>query len=145
MADTNDYEAIKTDTPVGMTRSMASGNFREYKVVNGRVRRQKKDNSFPSNNQKSSMTLEESVKTRDSVIVEEPYSIGKDCKAVKRTITEKPLNILLLIVPVAIASAKLEWSAVYIFSLNFIAILPLAAVLGSATEELAAGVGETVG
>ncbi|KNC78022.1 hypothetical protein SARC_09533 [Sphaeroforma arctica JP610] len=55
------------------------------------------------------------------------------------------INIFLLVLPPAILSEYLEWSKPIIFVLNFIAIIPLANLLGSATEELALRTGETVG
>lgn len=47
------------------------------------------------------------------------------------------INILLLILPVAVASEHLHWPKWIIFLLNFLVIIPLANLLGIATEELA--------
>ncbi|KAK4166474.1 Sodium/calcium exchanger protein-domain-containing protein [Cladorrhinum sp. PSN259] len=63
----------------------------------------------------------------------------------KATLLSSWINVLLIFVPLGIASAKLNWGAVAIFTLNFFAIIPLAAVLSFATEEIAARLGETLG
>eukprot|EP00929_Paragymnodinium_shiwhaense_P046295 TRINITY_DN2356_c0_g1_i2.p1 TRINITY_DN2356_c0_g1~~TRINITY_DN2356_c0_g1_i2.p1 ORF type:complete len:465 (+),score=76.25 TRINITY_DN2356_c0_g1_i2:176-1570(+) len=50
-----------------------------------------------------------------------------------------PLNVLLVFCPLGAAANFLHWGDVTTFFLNFIALVPLAKVLGDATEELAAG------
>lgn len=50
-----------------------------------------------------------------------------------------PLSILLLCFPFGIVSYHLEWGKTLTFWLNFFAMVPLAKILGDATEELAAG------
>lgn len=55
------------------------------------------------------------------------------------------VNILLFFVPLGIISGVLNWSPTVTFVLNFMAIIPLAALLSFATEELALEVGETLG
>lgn len=51
----------------------------------------------------------------------------------------------MVFVPIGIISGKLHWAAPWVFTLNFFAIIPLAAVLSFATEEIAARLGETLG
>ena len=55
------------------------------------------------------------------------------------------VNFLLVIVPLGIIAGELKWSATTVFVLNFLAIIPLAAVLSFATEEIAMKLGETMG
>mmetsp|Transcript_34412 Transcript_34412/g.78451 ORF Transcript_34412/g.78451 Transcript_34412/m.78451 type:complete len:450 (-) Transcript_34412:227-1576(-) len=50
-----------------------------------------------------------------------------------------PLSVLLLLLPFGLASRVLGWGDVWTFFLNFFAMVPLAKILGDATEELAAG------
>lgn len=50
-----------------------------------------------------------------------------------------PLSVLLVCFPFGIASHLLEYPDVWTFWLNFVALVPLAKILGDATEELAAG------
>ncbi|MGL4619192.1 calcium/proton exchanger [Chroococcidiopsis sp.] len=54
-------------------------------------------------------------------------------------------SVLLLFVPVSIAAHILEWGELTVFITAGLAILPLAAWMGSATEELAVVVGPTLG
>ncbi|HEY9603053.1 MAG TPA: calcium/proton exchanger [Allocoleopsis sp.] len=53
--------------------------------------------------------------------------------------------ILLLFVPISIAAHFLEWGAAVVFITSCIAIVPLAAFLGTATEEIAVVVGPSIG
>ncbi|KAF9927740.1 hypothetical protein FBU30_002943 [Linnemannia zychae] len=55
------------------------------------------------------------------------------------------INILLLFIPLGVIAAKLHWSSVAVFVLNFIAIIPLAKLLGYATEEIAMRLGDNLG
>ncbi|KAL9600360.1 MAG: hypothetical protein Q9219_003210 [cf. Caloplaca sp. 3 TL-2023] len=63
----------------------------------------------------------------------------------KATIFNSPINILLVMVPVGIGVHFTNLSSIGIFVINFIAIIPLAAMLSYATEELALRTGETLG
>ncbi|CAL9732244.1 vacuolar calcium ion transporter [Monosporozyma unispora] len=56
-----------------------------------------------------------------------------------------PLNILLVFVPLGIVWGMFELSHTWTFAFNFLAIIPLAAILAYATEELADKAGSTVG
>jgi Ca2+:H+ antiporter len=55
------------------------------------------------------------------------------------------INVLLIMVPVGFAVFYAKIGPVPVFIINFVAIIPLAAMLSSATEELAIRVGETLG
>lgn len=48
------------------------------------------------------------------------------------------MNLLLLFLPMGVYAWLNEWGAVYVFWFNFFAMIPLAKILGDATEELAA-------
>uniref|UniRef100_A0A7S2DE34 Sodium/calcium exchanger membrane region domain-containing protein n=1 Tax=Alexandrium andersonii TaxID=327968 RepID=A0A7S2DE34_9DINO len=50
-----------------------------------------------------------------------------------------PLNVLLVTFPLGILSHMLNWGQICTFWFNFCALVPLAKILGDATEELAAG------
>ncbi|SAM00416.1 hypothetical protein [Absidia glauca] len=63
----------------------------------------------------------------------------------KITALSSKFNILLIFVPIAIFVSFTDASAPVVFSLNFIAIIPLAKLLGFATEEIALRCGSTVG
>ncbi len=55
------------------------------------------------------------------------------------------LSILLLFVPISIAAHFLEWGSSVVFITSCIAIIPLAAWMGTATEEIAVVAGPTLG
>lgn len=57
----------------------------------------------------------------------------------------KPINVLLLFLPLAKISHDFAWSSQLIFWFNFLAMVPLASILGDFTEALAAHTNETVG
>ncbi len=56
-----------------------------------------------------------------------------------------PVNIFLFFVPIGIIAGAYEWDATAVFTLNFFAIIPLAAVLSFATEQISDKVGEAFG
>ena len=64
---------------------------------------------------------------------------------IRATLFNSWINILLIMVPVGIAVEYAHIDPVIIFVLNFIAIVPLAAMLSFATEEIALHTGETIG
>ncbi|BEJ18200.1 hypothetical protein CspHIS471_0704770 [Cutaneotrichosporon sp. HIS471] len=55
------------------------------------------------------------------------------------------LNVLLVAVPLCMVAESLHWSAVARFVTSFIAIVPLAKLLGDATEQLSMKMGQTTG
>ncbi|MER3435931.1 MAG: calcium/proton exchanger [Leptolyngbya sp. ERB_1_1] len=61
--------------------------------------------------------------------------------SVKNTV----FTALLVMIPVSIAAHYLHWGALVIFATAAVAILPLAAWMGTATEEIAVVVGPTLG
>ncbi|KAG7410347.1 Vacuolar calcium ion transporter [Fusarium oxysporum f. sp. raphani] len=63
----------------------------------------------------------------------------------KVTLLSNYVNFLLVMVPLGIIAGKLGWSPTAVFTINFFAIIPLAAVLSFATEEISMKLGETLG
>ncbi|KAI9029553.1 calcium/proton exchanger [Phycomyces nitens] len=63
----------------------------------------------------------------------------------KATAKSSRFNWLLIFVPIAIIVSTMDVADTVVFSLNFIAIIPLAKLLGFATEELALRCGSTWG
>ena len=70
------------------------------------------------------------------------FTVGSQLRA---TLFNSWINLLLVFVPVGIALHYAGIKPVIIFVVNFIAIIPLAAMLSYATEEIALRVGETLG
>ncbi|KAF9356104.1 hypothetical protein BGX34_010098 [Mortierella sp. NVP85] len=66
-------------------------------------------------------------------------------ECLKTVLFATKFNILLLFIPLGILAEKLHWSPATVFTLNFIAIIPLAKLLGYATEEISMSVGENIG
>lgn len=72
-----------------------------------------------------------------------PFTVGNQ---LQRTILNSWINILLLVAPVGIALNYVHSvNRIAVFVVNFIAIIPLAAMLSFATEEIALRTGETLG
>jgi Ca2+:H+ antiporter len=60
-------------------------------------------------------------------------------------LVEHGLTLLLVFVPLALAAEHLHWGALSVFSFSGLAIIPLAGLMGKATERLAARLGAGVG
>lgn len=63
----------------------------------------------------------------------------------KVTLLSNYVNILLVFVPLGIVAGLGKWNPTVVFILNFFAIVPLAAVLSFATEEISMKLGQTMG
>jgi Ca2+:H+ antiporter len=63
----------------------------------------------------------------------------------KVTLYSNYVNILLVFVPLGIVAGAMGWNPTTVFILNFFAIIPLAAVLSFATEEISVKLGQTMG
>lgn len=70
------------------------------------------------------------------------FTIASQLRA---TILNSWINVLILAAPAGIALHVIEANPIAIFVVNFIAIVPLAAMLSYATEEIALRTGETIG
>ena len=76
----------------------------------------------------------------------EPHGVvQKSMHAVRVIFFQNYINVLLVFVPLGVMSELLHWGPAARFTLNFLAIVPLAALLSFATEELSLKVGETLG
>ncbi|CAK3992167.1 vacuolar Ca H(+) exchanger [Lecanosticta acicola] len=71
-----------------------------------------------------------------------PRQVGQTFWAV---VSNSWINVLLVFVPFGIAAGVVDWPPIAIFVLNFLAIIPLAAMLSFATEELSAVAGPQIG
>lgn len=76
--------------------------------------------------------------------VQEPWSCGREMRGLTGILCSW-LNLLMVFVPLGIASHHLEWGSAATFACNFTAIVPLAGVLGAATEALAMHTGQMIG
>lgn len=60
-------------------------------------------------------------------------------------IKRKPLNILLLAFPLALIAELVHWNPVWVFLISALALIPLAGLIGEATEALAGFTGPRIG
>jgi Ca2+:H+ antiporter len=102
---------------------------------------------FTKNKDKTPEDDEEEVEKK------KPWYAGKDLKhepftlqnQLSRTLFNSWVNVLLICAPIGIIINYLGVNGIAIFVVNFIAIIPLAGLLGFATEEIALHVGESLG
>lgn len=66
-------------------------------------------------------------------------------KNILASISSKPLSILLIALPFAIAARFLNWGPLWVFTLSAISIIPLAYYIGEGTESLAAHTNPRIG
>lgn len=93
---------------------------------------------------KGSDEKDEIVKTRSSNS-QNPKPKFTVMGQLRATIFNSWLNVLFVFIPIGIAMNYANVSPVVVFATNFVAIIPLAAMLSYATEEIALRTGETIG
>lgn len=71
-------------------------------------------------------------------------SWGNEIAALANMLCAK-MNVLLVFVPLGLLAKPMGWNGAIIFSCNFLAIVPLASLLGGATEALATHTGQMIG
>lgn len=86
--------------------------------------------------------LHKSVSVESDVIPEED---GTPWEGLVEMFTENKINYLFVFIPFAYWSHAAQWSDGAIFILNFLAMVPLASMLGVFTEELAAHTNDVIG
>merc|ERR1719233_2124154 len=70
---------------------------------------------------------------------------SSDGRELVMMLTDNWLNLLLLFAIPAILSKKLMWTDTWVFTLNFLVMIPLASLLGDLTEVVASHLGEAIG
>ncbi|GFR43726.1 hypothetical protein Agub_g4837 [Astrephomene gubernaculifera] len=94
---------------------------------------------------RGSLSGQERTLSRASVLSVAPRWFVRDYLAIKEILFSSWFNLLLVCVPLGTASGLLGWGAVPTFTLNFLALIPLALILGDVTEDLAVRFGDVVG
>ncbi|KAJ2008257.1 hypothetical protein H4R26_000291 [Coemansia thaxteri] len=74
-----------------------------------------------------------------------PAGLKQPWLVLKRSLLNSWVNVLLVLVPVGIAAHPAKFPDIAVFIINFFAIIPLAKILGYATEQLALHLGEALG
>src|SRR5947208_2165942 len=64
------------------------------------------------------------------------------CESIKTVLTSSWINILLIFIPLGFLAHVLELNDTLVFTLNFLAIMPLAKLLDFATEDVSLRVGQ---
>ncbi|CAG8652125.1 13057_t:CDS:2, partial [Ambispora leptoticha] len=72
-------------------------------------------------------------------------TINKTIQSIVNIIKPAWLSILLVFIPLGIISYYLHWGDASTFSLNFLAIIPLAKLLGTVTEDIALRISQKIG
>ncbi len=62
-----------------------------------------------------------------------------------KTLRQQPIQILLIFFPLAILADWINWNEIWIFIFSAIGVIPLAGLIGNATENLAAHTGPKIG
>ncbi|KAJ6008076.1 hypothetical protein N7540_012052, partial [Penicillium herquei] len=117
-----------SQTPINVPESpeQEDGNLRKRKTANSLEQRRSKD-----------------IEDLEDVKSNEPqFTVASQLRA---TILNSWINVLIIAAPVGIALYAIKANSVAVFVVNFIAIIPLAAMLSFATEEIAMRTGETIG
>lgn len=84
------------------------------------------------------------IRSREDVLLgDKEVKIG-DCSILK-VLCLDPMNLLLVGIPVGIAASVQEWGDAIVFTSCFIGLVPLAKVLGDATEHLSENLNQTIG
>ncbi|KAF4700476.1 hypothetical protein FOZ63_007343 [Perkinsus olseni] len=77
---------------------------------------------------KADSTLEESLLSNSAP----PMSKAKKEWLGVKSMLFEPFNVLTVFVPIGICAGVFHWSPIWVFALNFMALLPLAKILGRA-------------
>ena len=73
------------------------------------------------------------------------YDMRGDARGIWNVVTGSRVNALLIVVPFGMASKLAGWNPLAVFWLNFVSIIPLAWLLGQATEDIALWTGDVFG
>jgi len=76
-------------------------------------------------------------------MVRPKQSLGQACRILGNMVLGKYLNVLFVFMPLGLMARYMEWGPGPVFFLNFVALIPLASMLGDLTEEVADYMGDT--
>lgn len=108
-----------------------------------RFRKPERDISTPKSQQEEDKKPKQDHRLFKRVEPKEPFTFANQ---IQRTLLNSWINVLLVLAPVGIILGAIPNMNEYaIFIVNFVAIIPLAAMLSFATEEIALRTGETLG
>lgn len=90
-------------------------------------------------NSKGSSSTSLATSSTTVIVPPDPY------ESLKEMILDNKIHVLFAFIPLAYISHAYHWGDGYIFILNFLAMIPLASLLGVFTEELAAHTNDVIG
>ena len=131
----NSQDSATTDNTLTEDQPTGTGQARNRKS-GGLMRRLHLKRGEKDNTDSNRTTTEKSKKPKQS------FSFVSQ---IRGTLLNSWINVLLIAVPIGIALNFAGVPPIAVFVVNFIAIIPLAAMLSYATEEIALRVGETLG
>ena len=76
-------------------------------------------------------------------VVRPKQSLGQACRILGSMVLGKYLNLLFVFMPLGLMARYMAWGPGPVFFLNFVALIPLASMLGDLTEEVADYMGDT--
>lgn len=88
--------------------------------------------------------MHQDMARQEAIEPREARTCKDECKGILNIFFQW-LNLLLVFVPLGIWAGRAGWGSATVFGFNFMAIVPLAGILGSATESLAVHTGQLVG
>lgn len=132
------------DIPVSQRSLVGDGSLRNRKPEDSRgVIDDSANLNADYQERKKKLQKQESTKLFRNVQPKEPFTVANQ---LQRTFLNSWINILLVAAPVGIALNYIHSvNRIAVFVVNFIAIIPLAAILSFATEEIALRTGEVLG
>ncbi|KAM6533520.1 hypothetical protein FALCPG4_006497 [Fusarium falciforme] len=132
------------DIPVSQRSLVGDGSLRNRKPEDSRgAIDDSANNNADYQERRKKLQKQESNKLFRNVQPKEPFTVANQ---LQRTFLNSWINILLVAAPVGIALNYVHSvNRIAVFVVNFIAIIPLAAILSFATEEIALRTGEVLG
>ncbi|KAF5017321.1 hypothetical protein F66182_10769 [Fusarium sp. NRRL 66182] len=138
-----DREKMSSGTPVDGNDDIPTSQRSLVQDDQGQLRNRRREDSRLGTANNVDKTTEKKKGLFKDVQPKEPYTVGNQ---IQRTFLNSWINILLVAAPVGIVLNYVHSvNRIAVFVVNFIAIIPLAAMLGFATEEIALRTGEVLG
>ena len=94
------------------------------------------DNGLLEDTEADEMTTLMGNGENKSGVIEEEEEVGTPLEELKGMFTENKINVLLVFLPFAYVSHAQQWNDSYIFILNFLAMVPLASMLGGEFDSI---------
>ncbi|CAE7549364.1 VCX1 [Symbiodinium natans] len=94
--------------------------------------------------QRKEQTRSREFPTENTEAIEARGYLARECQALAHIFCSK-LMVLLVFVPLGLSAGKMELNSAWIFTFNFLAIVPLAGILGASTEAMASHTGQMIG